>query len=40
MGRNTYEMVLSTGQWPYGSKRVAVLSSKLNQESDEFAQNR
>ena len=34
MGRNTYEMVLSTGQWPYGSKRVAVLSSKLSQESD------
>lgn len=28
MGRNTYEAVLSFGQWPYGSKRVVVLASK------------
>ncbi|MBT3188426.1 MAG: dihydrofolate reductase [Anaerolineae bacterium] len=28
MGRNTYEMVLSFGEWPYGEKRVIVLSSK------------
>lgn len=28
MGRNTYEVVLSFGQWPYGSKRVIVLSSR------------
>lgn len=28
MGRNTYEMVLSFGQWPYGDKPVVVLSSK------------
>jgi len=34
MGRNTYEMVLSFGQWPYGSKRVVVLSRKLTQVSD------
>jgi dihydrofolate reductase len=31
MGRNTYEMVLASGQWPYGSKRILVLSSKLNE---------
>ena len=34
MGRNTYEMVLSTGQWPYGNKRVVVLSSRLCQIPD------
>jgi dihydrofolate reductase len=28
MGRNTYEMVLSFGKWPYGNKPVVVLSSK------------
>ncbi|QDU52350.1 dihydrofolate reductase family protein [Gimesia panareensis] len=28
MGRNTFEMVLSFGSWPYGEKRVIVLSSK------------
>ena len=28
MGRNTYEMVLSFGEWPYGNKPVIVLSSK------------
>ena len=28
MGRNTYEMVLSFGKWPYGEKRVFVLSSQ------------
>ena len=28
MGRNTYEMVLSFGQWPYGEKRVIILSSQ------------
>jgi dihydrofolate reductase len=26
MGRNTFEMVISFGQWPYGEKRVVVLS--------------
>ncbi len=36
MGRNTYEMVLSFGQWPYGSKRVVVLSSTLTQLSDDL----
>lgn len=28
MGRNTFELVLSFGHWPYGDKRVIVLSSK------------
>jgi dihydrofolate reductase len=27
MGRNTYEKVLTFGAWPYGQKRVVVLSS-------------
>lgn len=36
MGRNTFETVLSFGQWPYGSKRVVVLSSKLTQVSDKL----
>ncbi|MER5727823.1 dihydrofolate reductase family protein [Streptomyces sp. NPDC002138] len=29
LGRNTYEKVLSFGFWPYGDKRVAVLSTTL-----------
>jgi dihydrofolate reductase len=28
MGRNTFETVLSLPEWPYGSKRVVVLSSR------------
>ena len=28
MGRHTYEQVRSFGQWPYGDKRVVVLSSQ------------
>jgi dihydrofolate reductase len=28
MGRKTYETVLGFGQWPYGSKRMFVLSSR------------
>jgi dihydrofolate reductase len=36
MGRNTYEKVLTIGQWPYGSKRVVVLSNTLTQGSDEL----
>lgn len=27
MGRNTYELVLSFGKWPYGGKRVVVLAN-------------
>jgi dihydrofolate reductase len=38
MGRNTFEMVLPTGQWPYEGKRVVVLSSKLKQGSDDWPQ--
>lgn len=37
MGRNTYEMVQSFGQWPYGSKRVVVLSSRPIQIPEEQA---
>ena len=35
MGRNTYEVVLASGRWPYGSKRVVVLSSKLSEIPEE-----
>lgn len=28
MGRNTFEIVLKLGEWPYGGKRVVVLSSR------------
>jgi dihydrofolate reductase len=28
MGRNTFEKVLTFGDWPYGNKRVVVLSTK------------
>jgi dihydrofolate reductase len=28
MGRNTYEQVLSFGEWPYGDTKVVVLSRK------------
>ena len=28
MGRNTFEIVLTLGPWPYGDKRVVVLSSR------------
>ena len=35
MGRNTYELVLSSGQWPYGNKHVIVLSRTLTRISDD-----
>lgn len=34
MGRNTYEFAISTGQWPYGNKRVIVLSNTLRDLTD------
>lgn len=34
MGRNTYELVISMGQWPYGNKRVIVLSHTLRKLAD------
>jgi len=34
MGRNTYELVISSGQWPYGNTKVIVLSSTLKKLSD------
>ncbi len=36
MGRGTFEKVLSFGAWPYGNKRVVVLSRKLAQIPDEL----
>ena len=33
MGRSTYNLVLSFGQWPYGHKRVIVLSNSLHKLS-------
>lgn len=30
MGRNTYELVLSFGEWPYRGKKVVVLSSRYS----------
>ncbi|HLY96979.1 MAG TPA: dihydrofolate reductase family protein [Sideroxyarcus sp.] len=32
MGRNTYELVLSFGAWPYPDKRVVVLSARYSGE--------
>ncbi len=34
MGRNTYELAISTGMWPYGNKRVIVLSNTLHNLAD------
>ena len=34
MGRNTYELAISAGMWPYGNKRVIVLSSTLRNLAD------
>ncbi len=34
MGRNTYGLVVSFGQWPYGEKRVVVLSQTLTELAD------
>ena len=36
MGRNSFEKVLSFGMWPYGNKRVVVLSSQLTQLPDDL----
>lgn len=36
MGRNTYELAVSTGMWPYGDKRVIVLSNTLRKLADEI----
>lgn len=35
MGRITYEFVLLSGHWPYGNKRVIVLSRNLHKVSDD-----
>ncbi len=39
MGRNSYEMVLSFGEWSYGEKRVIVLSSKEIEIPEKLAKN-
>lgn len=36
MGRHTYEKVRSFGAWSYGSKRVIVLSGKLQRIADDL----
>jgi len=36
MGRGSFEKVLSFGMWPYGNKRVVVLSSKLTKLPDDL----
>jgi dihydrofolate reductase len=37
MGRNTFETVLKLGAWPYGNKRVVVLSSRpLSSSPNDF----
>lgn len=37
MGRNTYDMVVSSGHWPYGSMQVKVLSNTLSKFSDSLS---
>jgi dihydrofolate reductase len=37
MGRNTYELVLSFGSWPYGEKPVIILSSRQVDIPDDIA---
>lgn len=36
MGRNTFEKVLSFGDWPYGSKPVIVLSKSLTEVPEDL----
>ena len=38
MGRKTYEQVLSFGEWPYGRKRVIVLSRNTIEIADQLSQ--
>lgn len=35
VGRNTYEMALGFGAWPYDGKQVEVLSTSLDPDADE-----
>ena len=37
MGRNTYEMIKSSEHWPYGGKRIIVLSSKQIEIPEQMA---
>ena len=39
MGRNTYEKVLTFGEWPYGNKPVVVLSSRTLRIPKHIAQS-
>jgi dihydrofolate reductase len=38
MGRNTYELVQTFGEWPYGGKRVVVLSSRFPKIPERLAE--
>lgn len=37
MGRNTYELVQTFGEWPYAGKRVVVLSSRYPESMQKIA---
>ena len=39
MGRNTYEKVLTFGEWPYGDKKVVVLSNNLSKVPENLAEH-
>ncbi|MGC2167290.1 MAG: dihydrofolate reductase family protein [Gallionella sp.] len=39
IGRNTYDLVLSFGAWPYAGKQVIVLSSRYPAEFQSLAEN-
>jgi len=39
MGRNTYEKVMTFGEWPYGAKPVVVLSRRPLQIPEQIAQS-
>lgn len=39
MGRNTFEQVLTFGSWPYGNKKMVVLSSTLKKVPTHLEEN-
>ena len=39
MGRNTYEKVLTFGEWPYADKKVVVLSSNLSKVTENLSEH-
>ena len=38
MGRHTFEQVMTFGEWPYGSKRVVVLSTNIPEIPDSLSE--